>query len=189
MRRIFTLSVLTALTIAGSAFAQDKPAEKPAADKPTYVGTGCMCHNMAAKGAIPTSWKATKHASALATLEKADEKVTAEWAAKLKVEVKGPAAKSPECLKCHVVGYGKGGYTGASAETDVKFAGVGCEDCHGPASVHVKAAMADKAKTMNPLPTEETCKTCHTAVTSPKFDYAPALKAGMPHAKPPAKKG
>ncbi len=180
MRRIITLSVLAALMLAGSALAQDKA---------TYVGTGCMCHNMAAKGAIPTSWKATKHANALVTLEKADEKVTAEWAAKLKVEVKGPAAKSPECLKCHVVGYGKGGYPPADSTKVASFAGVGCEDCHGPASLHVKAAMADKAKTMHPLPTEAVCKTCHTPETSPKFDYAAALKAGMPHAKKPAVKG
>jgi hypothetical protein len=177
VRRIITLSVLAVLMLAGAAQAQDKA---------TYVGSkGCMCHNSASKGAIPTSWAATKHASALTTLEKADEKVTAEWAAKLKVEVKGPAAKSPECLKCHVVGYGKGGY-GADPANDVKFAGVGCEDCHGAASLHIKAATADKAKTMTPLPTEAACKVCHTAVTSPKFDFAAALKAGMPHAKPPA---
>jgi hypothetical protein len=176
VRRIFTLSILAALMLASAAMAQDK----------TYVGTGCMCHNMAAKGAIPTSWKATKHAAALATLEKADAKTVAEWAAKLKVEVKGPAAKAEACLKCHTVGYGKGGY-GADAATDAKFAGVGCECCHGPASVHVKAPMADKAKTMTPLPTEAVCKTCHTPVTSPKFDFAAAMKAGMPHAKPPAK--
>ncbi len=180
MRRIFTLSVLAVLMLAGAALAQDKA---------TYVGTTkCkMCHN---KPDLPiyTSWSATKHASALATLEKADAKVTAEWAEKLKAEVKGPASKSPVCLKCHVVGHGAGGF-GADTTKNAAFTGVACEACHGPGSKHMAAPMAEKKKAMQPLPTEAVCKTCHTAVTSPKFDFAEALKGGFPHAKKPAAKG
>jgi hypothetical protein len=178
VRRILTLTVLAALMLAGAAMAQDKP---------TFVGNkGCMCHNMAAKGAIPTSWATTKHATALATLEKADAKVTADWAAKLKVKVEGPAAKAPACLKCHVVGHGAGGY-GTDPAKDAVFAGVGCESCHGAASVHVKAPAAEKAKSMQPLPGEAVCKTCHTPETSPKFVYAEYAKTGL-HAKKPAAK-
>lgn len=176
MRRIFTLLVLAALMVAGAAIAQDKA---------TYVGTAkCkMCHNKADLQ-IHTSWMATKHAKSLESLAKADEKVTAEWAAKMKVEVKGPAAKAEACLKCHVVP----GYTGADAVKDAPFAAVGCESCHGPGSKHVTSPMAEKAKSMHPLPTEAACKTCHTAAASPKFDFAEALKGGMPHVKKAAVK-
>lgn len=186
MRRIFVLSALAAMLIAAASVAQEKAAtpEKAAADKATYVGsTKCkMCHNKATL-AIHTSWSATKHAAALASLEKADEKVTAEWAAKIKAEVKGPAAKADACLECHVVGHGKGGYPTGDAAKDAAFTGVGCESCHGPGSKHVAAPAAEKKKAMQPLPTVAACKGCHTEATSPKFNYDEALKAGVPHAR------
>jgi hypothetical protein len=167
VRRILTLCALAALMLAGAAVAQDKA---------TYVGSAkCkMCHNKA-DAQIHTTWMATKHAKAIESLVKSDDKVTAEWAAKMKVEVKGPAVKAEACLKCHAVP----GYTGAEADP---FAGVGCESCHGPGSAHIKSPMAEKAKSMQPPPNEATCKTCHTAAASPKFDYAVASKTGL-HAK------
>jgi hypothetical protein len=45
---------------------------------------------------------------------------------------------NPECVMCHVVGFGKtGGYTDAQVTGRLK--NVGCESCHGPCSEHVKA--------------------------------------------------
>lgn len=174
MRRILTLCALAAVMLAGAAVAQDKA---------TYVGSAkCkMCHNKA-DAQIHTTWSATKHAKAMESLVKADDKVTAEWAAKLKIEAKGPAAKAEACLKCHAVP----GFTGAEVDP---FTGVGCEMCHGAGSLHVKAPMAEKAKFMQPLPDEAKCKTCHTAAASPKFDYAAARKAGVPHAMKAKAKG
>jgi len=49
---------------------------------------------------------------------------------------------SPECLKCHVTGYGaKGGYAaGTSPDVLRELLGVTCEACHGPGSEHEKIA-------------------------------------------------
>ena len=48
----------------------------------------------------------------------------------------------PECLKCHVTGYGAaGGYAaGTSPEVLRELLGTTCEACHGPGSEHVKIA-------------------------------------------------
>jgi 2',3'-cyclic-nucleotide 2'-phosphodiesterase (5'-nucleotidase family) len=40
----------------------------------------------------------------------------------------------PECVVCHTIGYGfEGGYRG---EADARLKNVGCENCHGPGSLH-----------------------------------------------------
>src|SRR5262249_40138046 len=42
-----------------------------------------------------------------------------------------------ECIVCHVTGFGY--KTGFTKEADTPYLkGVGCESCHGPASMHVK---------------------------------------------------
>jgi hypothetical protein len=74
-------------------------------------------------------WKKSDHSHAYQSLvEKAKEK--------------GPDNRQydPECIVCHVVGFGiKSGFVTAESKTkaghDLK--NVGCEACHGPASVHV----------------------------------------------------
>lgn len=44
----------------------------------------------------------------------------------------------PNCIRCHVVGFGeRGGYM-RSMGTSGKLTGVGCESCHGPAREHVR---------------------------------------------------
>ena len=67
-----------------------------------YVGSNkCkMCHLREYK-----SWQATRHAGAFAALEKADTSVVAQMAAKLKVEVTGPASQEDACVQCHVTGF------------------------------------------------------------------------------------
>lgn len=92
------------------------------------------------------SWKATRHASAFATLEKAGK------------------SKDPECVVCHTVGFGEeGGFL--SLKSTPGLANVQCEACHGPSREHLKDFGPMRAMGM------EVCLKCHTAENSPLFDY------------------
>ncbi|MBL8821067.1 MAG: hypothetical protein JNJ77_00665 [Planctomycetia bacterium] len=83
----------------------------------------------------------------------------------------------PDCVKCHVTGYGyKGGFE--SAEKTPHLFGNGCENCHGPGSLHAGQpsnpvfrkpmflSMEDKKKT------GEMCMKCHDLDNDPHFDIA-----------------
>lgn len=92
------------------------------------------------------SWKATKHSAAFATLERVGK------------------SKDPECVKCHVVGFGEeGGFLSLKATPGLS--GVQCESCHGPGREH--------AADFSPMRQVgiEVCLKCHTAENSPLFDY------------------
>jgi 2',3'-cyclic-nucleotide 2'-phosphodiesterase (5'-nucleotidase family) len=69
----------------------------------------------------------------------------------------------PECVACHVTGYGyRGGF--ASADETPDRVAVGCESCHGPGAGHPVVSAF--------LPvTEEKCLVCHTEPNSPDFVY------------------
>jgi hypothetical protein len=88
----------------------------PPADAKYVGGNKCQaCHATQHR-----TWQKEKHAKAFASL--------------LPDEV-----KNPECVKCHVTGYGKpGGFTSEEATPALK--NVGCEACHGPGSAHIEAA-------------------------------------------------
>ncbi len=97
----------------------------------------------------------------------------------------------PDCMMCHVTGYGlEGGFI--SEEKTPMLLGNQCENCHGPASLHVQ--FGDKAKhdlsTVKkyaaPLrltigQSEGKCRICHDADNDPHFDlekYWPKIKHG-----------
>jgi hypothetical protein len=92
-----------------------------------FVGTKTcgMCHRSAKQGEQYKIWQNSKHAQAYKTLE-TDE------ANKL-AKAKGfttPAVKTPECLKCHAIGYNvKASLLGHNFKVED---GVQCETCHGP---------------------------------------------------------
>jgi len=92
------------------------------------------------------SWKKTKHASAISSLEHAGKSF------------------DPECVICHTVGFGEGGFY--SMEATPGLANVQCEVCHGPGREH----LADFEKPLNAI-TESVCLKCHTRDTSPDFSY------------------
>jgi 2',3'-cyclic-nucleotide 2'-phosphodiesterase (5'-nucleotidase family) len=135
------------------------PAQVPSA---TFVGTeACArCHAPAV-----IAWQATKHAHALATLEKADR------------------ARSPECVPCHVTGYLQPGGPTDLAVATKRFANVGCESCHGPGSKHAelaealaKASSPDAVSIARSAITRQVpapvCLGCHTPdQTNNGFDY------------------
>ncbi len=175
MRWVRTVAVpaLLLAALAAPAGAVEKPGTAaPAA----YVGVNkCrLCHLKEYR-----AWTATRHATALATLEKADAQAVAGMAARLKAKVKGPAARSPACLKCHVAGLGKGGYPGAEPALAAGLGAVTCEACHGPGSRHVVATRAEKKSTIRNEGTAAVCAPCHTPVMSPGFDFAAARKSGV----------
>jgi hypothetical protein len=148
-----------------------------------YVGAEkCkMCHNAAPKGAQYTKWTESKHSKAFAALATDEAKKIA--------QTKGIAdpQKSPDCLKCHVTGYG----APAAQLTDKYKAedGVECESCHGPGGDYWQmAVMKDPAKAAAAgllTPDEATCKKCHNAEspTFKSFDFA-SMKATIAHPNP-----
>ncbi len=92
-------------------------------------------------------WKTTKHAQAWQTL--VDQKKDA----------------TPECVKCHVVGYEQPGGFHTVGDA-AKLSNVQCENCHGMGTQH--EAYPAQARRI----TEATCRQCHTKDTSPEFDFA-----------------
>jgi hypothetical protein len=73
--------------------------------------------------------------------------------------------RDPECLPCHVVGYGY--LSGFDDEnTTAELANVGCESCHRVASEHV----TDTQRGLG-VAQEASCRRCHTAEQSPQFEF------------------
>ncbi len=92
-----------------------------------YAGTrACFpCHEASA-----LAWKKSLHSHAWKALEEDEE--ARGW----------PITLSPECVSCHVVGFGKAtGFQGP--ETTPDLLDVGCEVCHGPGKEHVERMMRD----------------------------------------------
>lgn len=101
----------------------------------SYVGNDrCVgCHQSAAE-----VWDHSKHSHAYEALENI---------------AKRPTLRNfdPECVVCHVVGFGiQTGYT--TAERTPHLKNVGCESCHGPGSLHADNAekWAKKLEPLNP---------------------------------------
>jgi hypothetical protein len=95
-------------------------------------------------------WKSTPHAHAFETLAAQSKEAT------------------PDCVKCHVTGFGQpGGYT--NQVTTAKLKDVQCEVCHGMGTDH---NMFDSVKEP---PSEALCLTCHTPENDPSWNYAAKL--------------
>jgi hypothetical protein len=76
--------------------------------------------------------------------------------------------QSPECIRCHVVGYGQaGGYVSKSATPDM--VNVQCENCHGMGTKHDE--MVAGTMTVGP----QVCAQCHNEERSPGFKFDDAL--------------
>lgn len=107
-----------------------------------YVGSkSCMaCHAYEYE-----AWSTKAHARAFATLERVGSNY------------------DPECVVCHVVGmnYQSGFIT---QEKTPQMKDVGCENCHGPGSEHVKSP--GTVKTTEP---KSTCTDCHTPEHSGEY--------------------
>ncbi len=108
--------LLIGILVAHAGEAPESP-QGEASETPRYVGAKkCrLCHLKQHK-----TWKQSQHASNFDALI-------------------GPERSDPDCVRCHVTGFGKpGGFV--SEEETPGLTNVGCESCHGPGSVHVKVA-------------------------------------------------
>ncbi|MEY4513925.1 MAG: hypothetical protein RLZZ450_6047, partial [Pseudomonadota bacterium] len=118
------------------------------ADKGTaaYAGSeSCAsCHKEAY-----TWWRGTKHGRAYETLERVHKEFNL------------------SCVSCHVTGYNmKGGSTVTHVDG---LKDVGCENCHGPGSLH-NAAPKQPGLIALAVP-ESVCGGCHTPEHSDRFVY------------------
>ncbi|MFQ5417077.1 MAG: multiheme c-type cytochrome, partial [Myxococcota bacterium] len=93
------------------------------------------------------TWMMTQHAGAFGTL------------------VKHSASNNPECVGCHVAGYGEPGGFSSSIDTPY-LENVGCESCHGRGGPHLSPGFV-KNSDYGPV-----CRTCHDTTHSLGFEYA-----------------
>ncbi|MBN1343774.1 MAG: hypothetical protein JXQ73_13915 [Phycisphaerae bacterium] len=112
-----------------------------------YAGAArCLpCHTN-----IHDSWMKTLHAGALETLESIGQ------------------GTNTNCIGCHVVGFGEPGGFVDRATTN-SLAGVGCENCHGPALDHVTNVSDKNLRPSKPI-AAEVCGKCHTGSHHPNYE-------------------
>lgn len=159
-----------------------------AEDEHAYVGSNrCRkCHIKEYR-----SWSKTKMAQVFDLL-KPGERAEAKQAAGL--DPSKDYTNDEECIRCHVVGYGKkGGYV--DPQETKSHLGVGCEMCHGPGGTYIQdgyMTMDNKEFKREDLVavgfvgkvTAEVCTQCHNA-DSPfldeddAFDFEAKVKEGI----------
>lgn len=143
------------------------PIQSKTNDDPQYVGVKkCkVCHATDDIGNQYRIWESSLHAKAYKTLSNEESKAIGKERG-----LKVPPNESPECLECHVTGYGMP--DSLFATPIVKENGIHCETCHGPGSEYKKIDnMLDRDKALASgltLPIEETCTRCHNE-KSPKY--------------------
>ena len=131
-------------------------AQPPAPAEPgraAFVGVATCgaCHARAVE-----VWKKTVHAAAWKTL------------------VTDGKAADYKCVSCHVTGYGQVG--GSALGFTKGLQAVQCENCHGPASLHVAAkGLEEPSAVRRPVP-ETTCLGCHNEQHSDTFQYEAYLR-------------
>jgi len=91
-------------------------------------------------------WSSKAHAHAYTTLERVGSQY------------------DPECVVCHVVGMEYESGFGSEDKT-AHLKNVGCENCHGPGSEHIRTL--GEAKTSEP---KSDCTDCHTVENSPNYE-------------------
>ena len=125
-----------------------------------YMGVKkcAMCHKSESKGNQYGQWLSTKHSQAYATLATPEAQETAK-----KAGLSANPQEAPQCLKCHVTGYGQDSSLFNSGF--VKEDGVQFEACHGAGSHYFSInVMKDKTKAMEAgliMPAQEVCIKCH----------------------------
>jgi len=128
-----------------------EPCPPPAKGEAAYVG------NEACRSCHPAPfavYEKTGHARAYATLESVQKQYRL------------------DCIACHVIGFQQAGGVCRVDQVEGRK-NVGCENCHGPGSLHV--ADGTGRSVLRPRPGPSVCVGCHTAENSIHFDYATYL--------------
>jgi hypothetical protein len=128
-----------------------EPCPPPAKGEAAYVG------NEACRSCHPapfTVYEKTGHARAYATLVAVHKQYRL------------------DCVACHVIGFQQAGGVCRVDQVEGRQ-NVGCENCHGPGSIH--AADGTGRTVLRPRPGPSVCVGCHTAENSIHFDYAKYL--------------
>lgn len=127
-------------------------------------------------------WTGSKHSHAYQALVDYGRPTT-ELIRRGEVPLKIGRQHDPECAICHVTGFGfQGGFI--DAEQTPHLLGNQCENCHGPASLHVDHPKDPKyfrplRLSIGSKETEQKCRSCHDADNDPHFDlekYWPKVK-------------
>jgi hypothetical protein len=145
----------------------------------SYIGS------QSCAGCHPTAFQAyagSKHFHAFETLQKAEQDPKRYgW----------PVTHYPDCVDCHVVGYGE--QTGfVSPEQTPHLLGVGCERCHGPGQAHATSNGQQKLGLIGGVTKSMLCTQCHDFEQSPNFQYNerwPLIQHGREPHQQPAKAG
>jgi hypothetical protein len=129
-----------------------EPPPRAEPGRAAFVGVAACgkCH----AGAVAL-WKTTVHAAAWKTL------------------VDGKQADY-RCIGCHLTGYGEVG--GSALGFTRGLEAVQCENCHGPASLHVAARGLDEPSSLHRSVPETTCVRCHNEQHSDTFQYDAYLR-------------
>lgn len=80
----------------------------------------------------------------------------------------------PDCVSCHVTGYGEVG--GSSVGFTKGLESVQCEACHGPGSIHVEKRGLEKPLAIKTRTPESVCTHCHNEKHSDTFQYEAYLR-------------
>jgi hypothetical protein len=131
----------------------------PPADGRKYVGSAACkdCHLEEYE-----IWQRSKHGRAWKTLVDAENDGGAKYG--------WPVTHYPDCVSCHVVGYGRpGGFV--SGDATPELVDVGCERCHGPGSEHAATSGTSKLGKVGGGTPSIVCTQCHDFEQTPDFDY------------------
>jgi hypothetical protein len=139
--------------VSAANLARTEPPPVAPPGRAAFVGDAACarCHKPAM-----TFWKTTVHARAWKTI--VDDRKTG----------------FPDCVSCHVTGYGEVG--GSSLGHTQRLTNVQCETCHGPGSLHVKAEGLEEPPAVKLSTSEATCQRCHNEKHSDTFQFAAYLR-------------
>ncbi|MGA2192884.1 MAG: multiheme c-type cytochrome, partial [Nitrospirota bacterium] len=91
----------------------------------------------------------------------------------------------PECVPCHVTGYGyMAGYGQRSDLSGRRLKDVTCEGCHGSGASHVKSETTGEKAAASGIArsvSEQVCLSCHDEYNSPNFQYERYMDIGGAH--------